>query len=235
MQDFEKRNHVTVYLPVTQEVRELGPDNDRKKIETKLVLCVSNFHFNRTASTVKQTLVCLPKDCKVSLKFSSDKFASKNPASGATEEDFHFDKSGLTVSYGAFMGLLLTSGKDTEAFWNAIVSNYSESAGQDLVSLTSEAIEEEDQPDDGKKRKRAAGGPLSKKIARGSGRRVRDDEDEEEAEDEEDVQEVESEHVNGEVGGDGEADESAARGNSNRANLDGPAGVGGSGKKSTRR
>ena len=221
---------------MTQEVRELGPDNDRKKIETKLVLCVSNFHFNRTASTVKQTLVCLPKDCKVSLKFSSDKFASKNPASGATEEDFHFDKSGLTVSYGAFMGLLLTSGKDTEAFWNAIVSNYSESAGQDLVSLTSEAIEEEEgQPDDDKKRKRAAGGPLSKKIARGSGRRVRDDEDEEEAEDEEDVQEVESEHVNGEVGGDGETDESAARGNSNRANLDGPAGVGGSGKKSSRR
>ena len=224
---------------MTQEVRELGPDNDRKKIETKLVLCVSNFHFNRTASTVKQTLVCLPKDCKVSLKFSSDKFASKNPASGATEEDFHFDKSGLTVSYGAFMGLLLTSGKDTEAFWNAIVSNYSESAGQDLVSLTSEAIEEEGQPDDGKKRKRAAGGPLSKKIAKGSGRRVRDDDDEEEeeAEDEEDaVQEVDSEHVNGEVGGDGgETDESAARANSNRANLDGPAGVGGSGKKSSRR
>ena len=223
---------------MTQEVRELGPNNDRKKIVTKLVLCVSNFHFNRTASTVKQTLVCLPKDCKVSLKFSSDKFASKNPASGATEEDFHFDKSGLTVSYGAFMGLLLTSGKDTEAFWNAIVSNYSESAGQDLVSLTSEAIEEEGQPDDGKKRKRAAGGPLSKKIAKGSGRRVQDDdgdEEEEEAEDEEDVQEVESEHVNGEVGGDEEADESAARGNSNRANLDGPAGVGGSGKKSSRR
>lgn len=219
----------------------MGPNNDRKKIVTKLVLCVSNFHFNRTASTVKQTLVCLPKDCKVSLKFSSDKFASKNPASGATEEDFHFDKSGLTVSYGAFMGLLLASGKDTEAFWNAIVSNYSESAGQDLVSLTSEAIEEEEegQPDDGKKRKRAAAGPLSKKIAKGSGRRVRnavdDDEEEEEAEDEEDVQEVESEHVNGEVGGDEEADESAARGNSNRANLDGPAGVGGSGKKSSRR
>lgn len=226
---------------MTQEVRELGPNNDRKKIVTKLVLCVSNFHFNRTASTVKQTLVCLPKDCKVSLKFSSDKFASKNPASGATEEDFHFDKSGLTVSYGAFMGLLLASGKDTEAFWNAIVSNYSESAGQDLVSLTSEAIEEEGQPDDGKKRKRAAAGPLSKKIAKGSGRRVRnaadddDDEEEEEAEDEEDVQEVESEHVNGEVGGEEEADESAARGNSNRANLDGPAGVGGSGKKSSRR
>ena len=225
---------------MTQEVRELGPDNDRKKIETKLVLCVSNFHFNRTASTVKQTLVCLPKDCKVSLKFSSDKFASKNPASGATEEDFHFDKSGLTVSYGAFMGLLLTSGKDTEAFWNAIVSNYSESAGQDLVSLTSEAIEEEGQPDDGKKRKRAAGGPLSKKILKGSGRRARSaavDEEEEETEEEaeEDVQEIESEHVNGEVGGDEEADESAARGDSNRANLDGPAGVGGSGKKSSRR
>ena len=214
----------------------MGPDNDRKKIVTKLVLCVSNFHFNRTAATVRQTLVCLPKDCKVSLKFSSDKFASKTPTSGAAEDDFHFDKSGLTVSYGAFMGLLLASGQDTEPFWTAVVGNYAESSGQDLVSLTSEAGGE-DQPENilgGKKRKKAGepktGSKSAGRRARNSDVVVAGNDNEEEGEEEEDEvdADVDFEHVNGDVD-----DSSSSVGPSNRANLDGPAS--GGAKKTSRR
>jgi len=139
---------VTVFLPVAEATRELGVEGSsssssssaKKKTLTKLVLTVSNFHFNREAAAVRQSMTCSPKDCKVSLKFSSDKFAVKNAAVGS---DYHFDKSGLTVSYYAFMGLLNAVNESRIGeFWSSVTRYYKNGFFADLSIITAPNSEE---------------------------------------------------------------------------------------------
>lgn len=131
-----------------QATRELGgsesggSSSSKKKIVTKLVLTVSNFHFNREAASVRQSMTCFPKDCKISLKFSSEKFAVKN---AATESEYHFDKSGLTIGYYAFMGLLNAANTGESrigAFWSSVARYYKSSFSTDLAIITAQNPEE---------------------------------------------------------------------------------------------
>jgi len=164
---------VTVFLPVAEATRELGVEGSssssssaKKKTLTKLVLTVSNFHFNREAADVKQSMTCTPKDCKVSLKFSSDKFAVKNAAS---DSDYHFDKSGLTVGYYAFMALLNAANESRIGeFWSSVTRYYKNGFFADLSIITAPNSEE---IQDLEARRAAAAATAAAKPTRGSGKK----------------------------------------------------------------
>jgi len=99
---------------------------DEENTQSKVVLSVSNYHFNRSAQTLKRKLKCTPNDCKVSIKFSSDTFKTKK----AGVQEYYFDKGGLQVNYPAFLQLLTDDYSKT--LWECILRHYKERTGVDL-------------------------------------------------------------------------------------------------------
>ena len=126
---------MVVYLPVGRE--EIPNEGEQRTTITELIITVSNWHFNKSAQSLNRSIACAPKDCKVSLKFSSTNFAGgKNKARKNSEETYNFDKGGLCVSYNAFLSLLASDQINTN-FWNDVIERYKESTGgADLAKLS---------------------------------------------------------------------------------------------------
>ena len=122
-QNFNLRSPVQIYLPVSSETVTI--DKETRK-QGKVVLAVSNYHFNRGAQAVRQNLKCTSKDCKVSIKFSSEAFKS----SKVERQEYYFDKGGLQVNYPAFLHLLTDDFSET--LWRGIERYYKEKTGIDL-------------------------------------------------------------------------------------------------------
>lgn len=74
-----------------------------RKISSKVVLVLSNYHFNRDKQSPKFK-PCTPADCTVGLKYSSSEFVIV----GTPERDagFHFDRFGVLIPFDAFVSLL---------------------------------------------------------------------------------------------------------------------------------
>lgn len=74
----------------------------KKPVNTKLVLIVSNWHFNRDHQQNREFKPCTVNDCTVQLKFSSTEFATEK----SLGEPYHFDKHGVVFPYATFVALL---------------------------------------------------------------------------------------------------------------------------------
>ena len=131
--------------PVTNQ-RPGDPATER--VWTKLVLQVSNYHFNRSALGVAQRFVCKPSDCKITIKFSSTSFAPKKvgedgrrgPAVDDVPDVYYFDKGGFCTNYATFVALLTAAQKpesdpDLDHFWTTVVANYKASTGVSLDTI----------------------------------------------------------------------------------------------------
>ena len=120
---YADRSHITYYNPISTHQ---SPDG---KGASTLVLTLSNWHFNDKAQKLEKDVTCMLKDCKVSIKLSSESFVSpaqrrRRQTTSKRNDEFRFDKSGLCVDYLAFLGLLTQGLQDRPDFWNTIEQKY---------------------------------------------------------------------------------------------------------------
>lgn len=119
MQSLEERSHSTTYLVVSHfgNERKVQVGKETRPSNSKVVIVLSNYHFNRDQQSAKFR-PCTLADCTVGVKYSSSEFAprieDKNPESKEREIGFNFDKFGLLAPYVAFASLL--TDKDFAAF-----------------------------------------------------------------------------------------------------------------------
>ena len=97
------RSAITDNTPIS--VYEYNDKSGKKQI-SKFVLSISNWHFVRDSQLLKDCPTCYPKDCMVSLKFSSTTFKTLENAQEPAEIGYFFDRNGLAVPYAIFIYLL---------------------------------------------------------------------------------------------------------------------------------
>ena len=72
-------------------------------VTSKCVVTISNYcWFQRTKERPSKTIKCTPHDFDVGFKLSSTSFATERNA----HEEYHFDKSGIRLSYTQFYQLM---------------------------------------------------------------------------------------------------------------------------------
>lgn len=72
-------------------------------ITTQCVVTISNYcWFQRTKERPSKTVKCTPHDFDIGFKLSSSSFATDRNA----QEEYHFDKSGIRLSYTQFYHLM---------------------------------------------------------------------------------------------------------------------------------
>ena len=138
LQVYADRSHITYYNPISTHQ---SPDG---KGSSTLVLTLSNWHFNERAQKVEKDITCLLKDCKVSIKLSSESFAGpsqrrRRQTTTKQANEYKFDKSGLCVDYLAFLALVGQWLPEQKDFWTTVRSKYSTTARVALNEQEGEA------------------------------------------------------------------------------------------------
>jgi len=117
-----------------------------RKISTKVVLVLSNYHFNRDKQSPKFK-PCTPADCTVGLKYSSSEFV----IAGTPERDagFHFDRFGVLIPFDAFVSLLTNQSfknyiEKCKARYDEQVNDASSTGGAVVVDDDNDDDEDED-------------------------------------------------------------------------------------------
>jgi len=79
------------------------PSTSTDVITSKCVVTISNYNwFERTREKGSKSVKCTPHDFDIGFKLSSTAFATERNAN----EDYHFDKSGMRLSYTQFYQLM---------------------------------------------------------------------------------------------------------------------------------
>lgn len=173
------RTHHASYITLSSHLRPEDQGQPyRRSAETKLVVVLSNYHFNRAGQQEQQQRGgferCTPQDCSVGLKFSSTDFASKE---GSEDDERYFDKHGLLIPYPAFVSLLGSRDfneflKDAEAKWKVSSGHAEASVPRDAREVDEEEEEEEDDDDIAPPRKNKARKRRDDSEDRGSKKRA---------------------------------------------------------------
>lgn len=120
LQTASNRSHYTIYNPISTN------DSPDGKSSAKLLITVSNWHFNERAQKLEKDIRCTTKDCKVSIKLSSDTFAKNDKV--RRQQEYHFDKNGLCVDYLSFLSLVQDCLSNNSDFWDTLVKSYNQSS-----------------------------------------------------------------------------------------------------------
>lgn len=151
----------------------VGGKKSPRKITTKVVVVISNYHFNRDEQ-VAEFKPCTLADCTVGLKYSSNEFS----AVGSDKDGgFQFDRFGVLAPYEAFVSL----------FTNAEFGVYLEKCKAKFLTgenkANREIAPEGDDASDAADAIHRDGGPIkTRRNKTASSIIVNDDEDEEEEE-----------------------------------------------------
>ena len=145
MQTPDERSHSTSYMVVSEgEKIDTSGKKAGRKISSKVVLVLSNYHFNRDKQSPKFK-PCTPADCTVGLKYSSSEFVIV----GTPERDagFHFDRFGVLIPFDAFVSLLTN-----QSFKNYIEkckARYDKQVNDASSTVEAVVVDDDDEDEDG--------------------------------------------------------------------------------------
>jgi len=230
---------VTTHQTEAPVANQRPGDPATERVWTKLVLQVSNYHFNRSALGVAQRFVCKPTDCKITIKFSSTSFAPKKVGGGPAVDDvpdvYYFDKGGFCTNYATFVALLTAAQKpesdpDLDHFWTSVVANYKASTGVALDTIetgiprrSTKAAAASSKKKTSKKEKSAAGKTTAKRRKTDGGGSDDDNNDGAGENDDDDDDGNDNDDNDNGVGEDaGDDDDNSGHGDGHDIRVDGP-------------